>query len=292
MAGTIRIGLSGWTYAGWRGRFYPRGLPQSRELAYASGQVGSIEVNGSFYSLQRPESYARWAAATPADFVFAIKGSRYVTHFKRLSDPTALANFFASGLLRLGPKLGPILWQLPARTGFDPERLDAFLSALPRTGTAASALARRHDHRLDGRGWTEAPATLALRHALEVRHPGFATPEVPALLRRHHVALVVSDASQWPQFWDVTADFVYARLHGPGALYASGYDAAEIDRWAKRVTRWSEGGTPDDTPLLGPPPPKVRRDVFVYFDNDAKVDAPKDADALQRRLGAAVPASS
>jgi uncharacterized protein YecE (DUF72 family) len=287
-SGAIRIGISGWTYAGWRGRFYPTGLPQKQELAYAAEHFGAIEVNGTFYRLQRPEDFARWRAETPDDFVFTIKGSRYITHLLRMRQAeTALANFFASGVLRLGPKLGPILWQFSPQTKFDPERFDAFLGVLPRDTTAAAALARRHDERLSGRAWLKSESDQPLRHAVEIRHDSFRDPAFVALLRRHHAALVVADTVDWPCLMDVTADFVYCRLHGSKELYASGYGPKALDHWARRVRAWARGAEPADAKrVLGPARPRRRgRDVYVFFDNDAKVRAPADATGLARRLG-------
>jgi uncharacterized protein YecE (DUF72 family) len=289
MAGTIRIGLSGWTYRPWRGRFYPAGLRQRDELGFAAARFATIEINGTFYGLQRPEAFAAWRAAVPAGFVFAVKGSRYITHMLRLREvETPLANFLASGLLRLGPALGPILWQLPPRTRFDPDRLERFLALLPHDTDAAAALARRHDHRLDGRAWCEAEARRPLRHALEIRHESFRDPGFVALLLRHRVALVVADSVDWPLLADLTADFVYVRLHGSEELYASGYDAASLDRWAGWVAAWARGDDPADAPpRIEPPTARCARgrDVYVYFDNDRKVRAPADAAALAARLG-------
>ena len=285
-SGTIRIGISGWTYAPWRGRFYPKGLPHKQELAYAAGHFPAIEVNGTFYGLQRPESFAAWREAAPAGFVFAVKGSRYITHMLRLKDAeAALANFLASGVLRLGPMLGPILWQFPARMRFDAARFDTFLGLLPRDTEAALALARRHDARVDGRAWLEMDRKRLLRHAIEVRHESFRDPAFIRLLRRHHAALVCADAVDWPCLMDVTADFVYCRLHGSEELYASGYDAAALDRWAARIRSWADGGHPEDAALIARPPARRKRDVFVFFDNDAKVRAPVDAKALAEKLG-------
>jgi uncharacterized protein YecE (DUF72 family) len=267
----VRVGISGWTYPPWRGAFYPEGLRQADELAYVASRLSSVEVNGSFYSLQRPDSYARWAASTPPGFVFAVKGGRFITHMKKLRDArTPLANFFASGVLALGPKLGPVLWQLPPNLGFDADRLDAFFGILPHTTTAAARLAEGHDQRLDGRSWTTTPADRPLRHALEVRHPSFASPELTALARRHGVAVVVADtAGKWPFLTEPTADFAYVRMHGVQELYVSGYDDEALDAWAERVRSWADSGL----------------DVYVYFDNDVKVRAPFDAMALAQRLG-------
>lgn len=274
-AGAIRVGISGWTYPGWRGDFYPPGLPRRRELEYAAERLDTVEINGSFYSLQRPSSYAAWRDQTPDDFVFAVKGGRFITHLKRLRDvDVPLANFFASGVLALGPKLGPVLWQLPERLGFDAGLLGEFLGRLPRTVGEAAALARGHDAKVpDDRALTRAPRGQAghrVRHALEFRSPTFCTDEAFALLREHDVAAVVADtAGRWPAVEEVTSDFAYVRLHGAEELYASGYDDAALDRWAERCRGWAEHG-----------------DVFVYLDNDAKGHAPHDALRLAGRIGA------
>lgn len=287
----IRTGISGWRYPPWRGVFYPPGLQQRRELEYASRRLRTIEINGSFYSLQRPESYAKWAAETPDDFLFAVKGPRFVTHMKKLAGVEApLANFFASGVLALGAKLGPVLWQLPPTLGYDAERLARFFALLPRTTGAAAALATRHDERMEGRALTVATDDRPLRHALEIRHGSYEKAEFVELLRAHDVALVVADtAGKWPALLDVTADHVYVRLHGDEELYVSGYDPPALDRWAARIRIWSAGGTPADGTVLAPPAPPQPRDVVVYFDNDVKVRAPFDAIALADRLGVAAP---
>ncbi len=285
---TVRIGISGWRYAGWRGVFYPQGLTQKRELAFAAEQFATIELNGSFYSLQRPELYARWQADVPEDFVFAIKGSRYITHMLRLRGvETALANFFASGLFELGDKIGPILWQLPPTLQYDADTLQHFFNLLPRDGAEASKLARRHDERVAGRASLDAPATLSLRHAIEVRHRSYVAPDFIDLLRREQIALVVADtAGKWPLLEDVTADFVYVRLHGDEKLYESGYSNSALASWAKRIDAWRRGSQVDDARTVGAPPlRRKRRDVFVYFDNDAKVHAPFDAQHLAGLLG-------
>ncbi len=291
VAGEVRVGISGWRYPPWRGVFYPEGLAQRRELEYASRRMTSVEINGSFYSLQRPESYRKWAAETPDDFVFAVKGPRFVTHMKKLAGVEApLANFFASGVLALGPKLGPLLWQLPPSLGFDPGRLERFFALLPRTTAAAADLATRHDQRLDGRSLLTTDADRPLRHALEVRHRTFETPAFVELLRAHDVALVVADtAGKWPKLHDVSSDFVYVRLHGEEELYVSGYDPPALDAWAARIRSWRTGGTPTDGRTLAPPAPPQPRDVYVYFDNDVKVRAPFDAIALAERLADPAP---
>jgi uncharacterized protein YecE (DUF72 family) len=273
----IRIGISGWLYPSWRGSFYPRGLPHRRELEFASRAFSTIEINGTFYSLKRPASFRRWQAETPDNFVFALKGSRFITHMKKLvAIEQPLATFFAQGVLALGHKLGPILWQFPERQAFDEAKVTDFLALLPRDTTAAAALARRRSRRiLAGRSLLK-PAVLApIRHAFEVRHASFADPRFFALLRRAGAALVISDAPNWPRFEDVTADFIYIRLHGAEELYASGYDAQTLDEWAQRIRQWTQR----------PPAP----DVYVYFDNDAKLRAPIDARALAERLGLTQP---
>jgi uncharacterized protein YecE (DUF72 family) len=286
--GRIRIGISGWRYAPWRGVFYPKGLRQEDELAYASRQFPTIEINGTFYSLQRPERFASWYSATPEHFVFAVKGGRFITHMKRLRSVEApLANFFASGVLRLKEKLGPILWQFPPNFVFDEPRFDDFLALLPRDTAAAARLARRHDQRVAGRSWIgRGLPACEIRHAVEIRHQSFLTPRFIALLRRHGVALVFADTVEFPYCEDITADFLYLRLHGSEELYVSGYSPAALSRWAHRIASWAAGRMPKDAILVGPKPATSRtpRDVYVYFDNDAKVRAPFDAIALARRL--------
>jgi uncharacterized protein YecE (DUF72 family) len=273
----IRIGLSGWRYAGWRGSFYPHGLIQRKELAYAADRFSTIEVNGSFYSLQRPTSYASWRDETPDDFVFALKGGRFITHMKRLRDvDVPMANFFASGPLALGDKLGPVLWQLPASTRFDADVLASFLARLPRTSDEAAELARAHDEKLPpDRALTTPLTQVRLRHAIEPRHASFGDPAALDLLRQYEVGLVVSDAGdKWPRFEQVTSDLVYVRLHGAEELYTSGYGPQALDEWADRISAWAGEGL----------------DVLVYFDNDAKVHAPYDALALMDRLRLPQPA--
>ncbi|WP_372183539.1 DUF72 domain-containing protein [Xanthomonas axonopodis] len=284
----IRIGISGWRYARWRGTFYPAGLAQRRELEYAAGCFPSVEINGSFYSLQRPDSFQRWHDETPEDFVFSVKGPRFITHMKRLRDcEQALANFFASGILRLGAKLGPILWQLPPTLRFDAELLDAFLGSLPRDSEAALARARKRDTALmQGRSALAIDRRRPIRHALEVRHDSFCDPACMRLLRRHNVAVVVADtAGKFPYLEDVSADFVYVRLHGDAQLYASGYSDTALDRWAARIAAWAGGAEPDDAARVGARARKrAMRDVYCYFDNDMKVHAPFDARGLMQRL--------
>ena len=286
--GVIRVGISGWTYGPWRGNFYPLGLPHSGELSYASREFDTIEINGTFYALQRPDSFARWYDDTPEGFVFTVKGPRFVTHLRRLREiETPLANFFASGLLRLEEKLGPLLWQFPPSFRFDTVRLDHFFALLPRDTEAACALAGRHSEWLAGRAWTLAGSRRELRHAIEIRHQSFVDPAFVALLRRHRVALVFADSVSWPYAEDVTADFLYLRLHGSEELYASGYSDEALDHWAARIRLWADGSGPDDARLIAPDTDPARRgprDVFVYLDNDAKVRAPVDARGLRARV--------
>lgn len=284
--GHIRVGISGWNYVPWRGVFYPDRLPHARELAYAAECFSTIEINGSFYSLQRPSSFARWAEATPNDFVFSVKGSRFITHMLRLRNvEQALANFFASGLLLLGPKLGPILWQFSPDFSFDPSRLEAFFQLLPRTTTEAAELGRRHDHRVEGRAHTETDKDRPLRHAIEIRHDSFLSGDFIRLLRRYGIALVCADTVSWPRLVDATTDFVYCRLHGSRELYASGYGPKAIATWADRITAWASGTPPSGKRISEFSAREAcPHDVYVYFDNDAKVRAPADALSLERRL--------
>lgn len=292
-AGTIRIGISGWRYEPWRGVFYPPKLQQRRELEYASRMFPSIELNGSFYSLQHPDYYAEWRDDTPEGFVFAVKGPKYLTHVRRLKEfDTPLANFLANGLFALRDKLGPILWQFPPMLPFKPERFEAFFAALPHDTAQALEIAARHDARVEDRVSLELDAVRPMRHAVEIRHPSFADPAFIALLRKYEVALVVADtAGKWPLLEDLTADFVYLRLHGDEELYASGYGEAALERWAHRLRTWSEGGQVDDARLASPvaAPKRAARDIYCYFDNDVKVHAPYDAATLSRKLGLASP---
>jgi uncharacterized protein YecE (DUF72 family) len=269
MSSRVVVGISGWRYPPWRGVFYPPGLPQRLELAFASRALPSIEINGSFYSLQHPSSYARWDRETPPDFVFSVKGSRFITHMLKLKEPDrALARFFGSGLLTLGPKLGPVLWQFPAFFKFDEARFRRFFEVLPWDTDEAAELARRHGEMQPG---GEPRTRVPIRYAIEVRHEGYRDDAFVRLLRKRRAALVVADtAGKWPCFDLPTADFMYLRLHGDVELYASGYSDAALDRWADRIRKW-------------------RRDVFCYFDNDAKVKAPVDARSLMGKLKLQVP---
>ena len=283
------IGISGWTYKGWRGVFYPEKLPQKRELEHASREFNSIEINGTHYSLQKPDTFKSWAEQTPKHFIFSIKGSRYITHLKRLKDiETPLANFFASGVLALGEKLGPFLWQLPPSLKFDGERIGRFLKLLPHNTRAAARLAKKHDDRMANRTWTKPGGNRPLRHCVEVRHPSFMVPEFFDLLRKYGAAFVFADtAGKWPYAEDLVADFVYVRLHGDKQLYVSGYTERALRRWASRLRKWAKTSWPRDAKLIAAKRPKTPqiKDVFVYFDNDVKVRAPADAKRLREILG-------
>jgi uncharacterized protein YecE (DUF72 family) len=287
---TTRIGISGWRYDPWRGTFYPKDLPQRAELEYASTHLPVIEINGSFYSLQRPESYASWYADTPADFMFTVKGPRYITHIRRLRDvATPVANFLASGLFNLKEKLGPILWQFAPNFKFDPERFEAFLELLPHDTREAAAVARKHDDWMAERVQLKVDAERPMRHAVEIRNESFLTTAFVDMLRKYDVALVIAEtARKWPMTQDITADFVYMRLHGDKELYKSGYSDKSLDRWAKRISAWQKGSEPADAEKISPkkPPTTSQRDVFCFFDNtDVKLRAPFDAQTLMDKLG-------
>lgn len=257
------------------------------ELEFASREFNSIEINGSFYSLQRPSSYQRWYADTPPGFVFSVKGARFITHMKKLREVKApLANFFASGVLCLREKLGPILWQFPPNFGWNKERFSEFFDLLPHDTMAAAKLARKYDDKLKAGAWTKADATRPIRHCVEIRHSTFMVPEFFDLLRQHNIAFVFADtAGKWPYAEDLTADFVYCRLHGSEQLYVSGYSDKELEWWANRLEHWRKGKQPGDAKLASDRKAKPgKRDVFVYFDNDAKVHAPFNAKTLAEKL--------
>lgn len=286
----LRIGISGWTYPPWRGVFYPTGLPQHGELGFASRAHNSIGINGSCYSLQRPSSYQKWYEETPLGFIFSVKGPRFITHMKKLRDVrTPLANFFGSGVLALREKLGPILWQFPPNFGWNEARFREFFELLPRDTSAAAVLSKGHDDKLKHGALLETDVARPLRYAVEIRHPTFMVPEFFSLLREHNIAFVVADtAGKWPYSEDLTADFVYCRLHGDEQLYVSGYSPPALDWWSARLQLWRQGRQPADAKVIASRARVGQRDVYVYFDNDAKVHAPFDAQQLARRL--AVPA--
>lgn len=281
----IRIGISGWTYDGWRGTFYPPKLAHSKELGYASKKVSSIEINGTFYSLQSPKSYSRWFESTPDDFIFSVKANRYITHFDRLENPEIpMANFFASGILGLKEKLGPILWQFPPSFSFEPDKLEHFFKLLPRDQKDAIRLAKKNNLSLERtfmKGFD-----YPMKHAMEIRNHSFLNPWFIELLRDYGVALVFADsAGKFPYMEDVTSDFIYIRLHGESELYVSGYDDDSLNLWKKRMMTWHQGIEPDDKLTISELiPKKVKRDVYIYFDNDAKIRAPFDAMKLMEKI--------
>ena len=271
--GIARTGTAGWVFAPWRGTFYPEGLVQKHELAYASSRLGSIEINATFRANQKPASFAKWSAEARDGFVFAIKGPQLVTHIKRLRNCEGeLANFFASGPLALGTKLGPFVWQLPPNLSFDAAVLADFLTQLPRTSADYVALARKADARLKSEPFLETTGIGPIRHAIEMRHPSFDDPAANALLARHNIARVIADTAQSPQR-DLTADFAYCRLQGPARGDAQGYQAADIADWAGAIDAWTTSG----------------KDVFAYFVHEDKVHAPANAIALRQALGIALP---
>jgi len=285
-SGKIRIGLSGWSYQGWRGDFYPQGLPRKQELAYASSRFPTLEINGTFYGLSTPKTMRAWYQTAPEGFVYAVKGSRFITHNKKLNDIDGpLANFMASGILELREKLGPILWQLGPDLRFDAERLDRFLASLPRDREAVADLARQAT--LDRPQTTDRiGANRRVRHVIEPRHESFFGEEMARIARKHGVAVAFSHSSAWPYTEEITAGFVYLRLHGPRALYSSGYNRVELEEWAERIRVWSEGSEPGDARRLGErrPPRRKHRNVYVYLDNDSGGHAPRDAAELIRLL--------
>ena len=268
--GRAFVGISGYIYPNWRGVFYPRGLPARRELEYASRQFNSIELNGTFYSLKSPAVYARWYDEAPDDFLFAIKGSRFITHMLKLVGiETALANFFGSGILELGAKTGPFLWQFPATYAFDEGRVERFLAMLPRNTSDAEEIAREHDARLKRGATVKAREHVDYRHAFEIRHPSWFCAQFYDLLRAYDAALVLADtAGKFPYAEEITTQFVYVRLHGSEQLYVSGYSDAELEYWADLIRGWSSRGM----------------DSYTYFDNDAKVHAPRDAKNLAGKV--------
>ena len=262
----IYLGIGGWTFEPWRGVFYPKGLPHSKELAYASEHLTSIEVNGTFYRTQSPATYRKWASEVPDGFVFSIKGSRYVTNRRVLSEAgESIERFLNSGVTELGDKLGPLLWQFAPFKKFDEADFGAFLELLPETF---------NDRRL--------------RHVVEVRHDSFKTPEFVALLRKFKIAAVYTDHETYPNIADITGDFVYARLQRGEDTIPTAYPPKALDAWAKRAETWAKGGTSSDLQLADPDKKAkaAARDVFMYFIHEGKVRAPAAAMALIERMGA------
>lgn len=286
MSSKVEIGISGWTYEGWRGTFYPEKLAHKKELSFASSELPTIEINGTFYGLQRPESYERWYELTPPGFIFSVKANRYITHVKRLNDvEIPIANFFASGPLCLKEKLGPFLWQFPPSMKFDPDKFETFLKLLPKDFKQAAKLGAKNTLKSD-REFLEVEENFSLKHAVEVRHMSFLDPLFVELLRKYNVAIVFADtAGKWPYLEDVTSDFIYVRLHGDEELYVSGYDDKTLDFWSERILKWKAGLEPKDRlTMTDDHPKKIERDVFVYFDNDVKTRAPFDAKTLIQKV--------
>lgn len=283
----IFVGMSGWTYEGWRKDFYPEGLSQKKELEYASSKVTSIEINGTFYSLQKPASFTRWYEETPKDFCFSLKAPQYITHIRRLKDvEEPLANFFASGVFCLKEKLGAILWQFPPNVTLKDDRFEKFLELLPFDSKAASKLAKKHSDKMKDRNVTKVDGDYPIRHAFEFRHMSFMNPEFIELLRKNNVAIVFGHAGdeKYPYMEDVTADFIYARMHGRGAEYKKGYPDKTLDWWAKRLESWTSGEQPTDAQcMVDKKPKKIKRDAYVYFDTDEKKFAPYDAMNLRKK---------
>jgi uncharacterized protein YecE (DUF72 family) len=276
----IRVGISGWRYAPWRGTFYPKGLVQKHELHFASRTINSIEINGSFYKLQNPDIYRRWYEDTPADFKFSVKAYREITHFKRLRNiETSIADFFASGLLELRDKLGPILWQFPPSFKFDKDLFTHFLELLPHDFHSALVCARK-SHRYSETDSADSSRNQKIRHAVEIRNQSFVNEEFIHLLKDAGTALVIADtAGRWPQFEDITSDFIYMRLHGDTELYRSGYSDKALDYWFKRMQKWHKGDQPEDAKLILPHSSTTtsKRAIYCYFDNTDKLWAPYDA---------------
>ena len=283
MAGTIRVGIAGWNFADWRGPFYPKGLPQKQELNYASRALGAIEINSTFYGHQKAESFAAWAAETPEGFRFSVKGHQGITHIKRLKQvDEPLAFFFGSGVMALGKRLGPFVWQLPPNMKFDAARIEAFLALLPQTPDALAQMASKATSETRTLV-ADATGITTVRHAIEVRNASFADPAFVALLKQYNVALVTADTAEWPAM-DVTADFAYLRLQGaPGADH---YEEADLDRWAARLRALSEGAALPGGKFIGEAAGDgTPRDVYAYFVSTDKVHAPANAMATMRRLG-------
>lgn len=284
----IRVGISGWDYDSWQGDLYPTSLVKRRRLEYASRLFDTLEVNGTFYSLKSPRVFETWYRTAPSGFIYAIRGSRFITHTRRLRAPeVALANFFANGVLRLEDKLGPFLWQCPPTMDWEPRAFEAFCAALPSDARAASRIARRHDERVRGRSSYEVGENRRLRHAFEIRDSRMMNEEMVRTLRRHGHAFVISDtAGKYPYAEDITAGFTYVRLHGSSRMYVGSYGEAELDRWKQRIERWASADEVANALRIADlrPPARKGRDVYVYFDNDAHGHAPFDALALARKL--------
>ena len=285
----IRVGTSGWTYPPWRGRFYPKGLVQKRELEYASRNLTAIEINGTFYGLQKPASFQSWYDQAPDDFVFSVKAPQFMTHVLRLKNCfEPLCNFMASGVLCLKEKLGPFLWQVPPNVTLKDDRFEIFVKSLPHTTEQTAALAEQHGPKVKGRAWTETDANRKVRHAFEFRHPSFQNADFIEMLRAHDVGVVFADSGKKsPYMEDLTSDFVYMRMHAEKAAYTKGHTEKALNALVERVDLWTKGKQPKDAQLVSPDgkPVKTKRDVFVFFDNEVKENAPLDALRLIEKLG-------
>ncbi len=284
----IYIGCSGWTFPGWRGTFYPKDLSQKKELEYASRVLSSIEINGTFYSMQKPQTFQRWYDETPEDFVFSVKGPEYITHRQRLKDVSIpLSNFLASGILNLRKKLGPILWQVPPNMILKDDRFEIFLKMLPHDSKAAAKIAKKHSDWMKERSLTKIDENFPIRHAFEFRHPSFMNPDFVRLMRKHGVAIVFahSGGERAPYFEDVTSDFIYCRMHGQEPKFKNGY-TKDVHSWlAERIKLWISGKQPKDAMcILDQAPPKSKKDAFIYFDTEEKIYAPSDALNLKKTL--------
>lgn len=288
MAGEIRIGVSGWQHEGWRGGFYPKGLVQRRELEYASRALSSVEINGTFYSLQKPASFQKWHDETPEDFVFAVKAPQYITHIRRLKNvEEPLANFLASGLLALRAKLGVILWQFPPNVMLKDDRFEKFMQMLPHDTAGALKIAKKHSAKVEGRAYLEAHGNYRIRHAFEFRNFSFQDPGFVEMMREFNVALVMAHSGlKSPYMEDLTSDFIYARMHGQESQYKKGYPSAKLDWWTERVASWVAGREPADADCVSSEKPRLasKRDAFIYFDTEEKDYAPTDALGLTERL--------
>ncbi len=283
--GIVRVGVAGWTHAPWRGVFYPKGLKREQELGYAAGHLRTIEITDTFYGLQRPEAFGSWVEQVPVEFAFAVTAPRAITHVLRLQNAeVALANFIASGVLRLGVHLGPILWRFPRNFAFDAKRITPFLKLLPHDTASAAALGRKHDKTLRGPPWLTVDINRQMRHAFEINHESFRCQAFIDLLRAHDVALVCTDSATGPRLMDVTSDFVYCRLREPREGGANFYDHAALACWAQRINAWARGEEPRDAERVGGAARPRGRDVFVAFDHAAKMRAPDQAMELIRRL--------
>lgn len=286
--GDIRIGISGWTYAPWRGSFYPKGLTQKKELEYASRQVNSIEINGTFYALQKPATFQNWYQQTPDDFIFSVKAPQFITHVLRLKEcEEALSTFLASGLLCLGKKLGPILWQFPPMVTLKDDRFEKFVKMLPHSSVEAAELSKGHSDRIEGKAWTETSGNFPFRHAFEFRHRSFENPDFIEMLKANQIAVVCADSGKKtaPYIEDLTSNFAYVRMHGQDPAYKKGYTEATMKKMANRILTWSVGKQAEDAVCVSSKEPfPGEKDVFVYFDNDEKTTAPDDAIRMLKKL--------